>query len=67
MSSPRPKHTRSGRSTLPIVDAGTGEITQAQIFVAIITRINQRTATVDWEGNAGRRVPFAMLRHVMDI
>ncbi len=35
--------------------------------VGTITRINQRTATVDCEGGAGWRVPFAMLRHVMDI
>ena len=32
-----------------------------------ITRINQRTASVDCEGGAGWRVPFAMLSHVMDI
>jgi hypothetical protein len=38
-----------------------------QTQVGIITRINQRTATVDCEGGAGWRVPFAMLRHVMDI
>ena len=35
--------------------------------VGTIARINQRTATVDCEGGAGWRVPFAMLRHVMDI
>ena len=35
--------------------------------VGIINRINQRTATVDCEGGTGWRVPFAMLRHVMDI
>ena len=35
--------------------------------VGTITRINQRTASVDCEGGAGWRVPFAMLRHVMDI
>lgn len=35
--------------------------------VGTITRINQRTATVDCEGGAGWRVPFAMLRHVTDI
>ena len=35
--------------------------------VGIITCINQRTATVDCEGYAGWRVPFAMLRHVVDI
>ena len=35
--------------------------------VGTISRINQRTATVDCEGGAGWRVPFAMLRHVMDI
>ncbi len=35
--------------------------------VGTITRINQHTATVDCEGGAGWRVPFAMLRHVMDI
>ncbi len=38
-----------------------------QLQVGTITRINQRTATVDCEGEAGWRVPFAMLRHVMDI
>ena len=35
--------------------------------VGTITRINQRTASVDCEGGAGWRVPFAMLSHVMDI
>ena len=35
--------------------------------VGTITRINQRTASVDCEGGAGWRVPFAMLRHLMDI
>lgn len=35
--------------------------------VGTITRINQRTATVDCEGGSGWRVPFAMLRHVTDI
>ena len=34
--------------------------------VATITRINQRTATVDCESGAGWRVPFAMLHHVTD-
>jgi hypothetical protein len=35
--------------------------------VGTITRINQRTATVDCEGGAGWRVPFAMLHHITDI
>lgn len=35
--------------------------------VGTITRINQRTASVDCEGGSTWRVPFAMLRHVMDI
>ena len=30
-------------------------------------RVNQRTASVDCEGGTSWRVPFAMLRHVMDI
>lgn len=38
-----------------------------QYQVGTITRINQRTATVDCEGGTGWRVPFAMLNHVMDI
>ena len=35
--------------------------------IGTITRINQRTASVDCEGGAGWRVPFGMLAHVMDI
>ena len=35
--------------------------------VGTIARVNQRTASVDCEGGTGWRVPFAMLRHVMDI
>lgn len=35
--------------------------------VGTIARINQRTATVETEAGSGWRVPFAMLRHVMDI
>lgn len=35
--------------------------------IGTITRINQRTASVDCDGGAGWRVPFAMLSHVMDI
>lgn len=35
--------------------------------VGTIARINQRTASVDCEGGTSWRVPFAMLRHVMDI
>lgn len=35
--------------------------------IGTITRINQRTATVDCESGAGWRVPFGMLRHVTDI
>lgn len=35
--------------------------------VGTIARINQRTASVECEGGTGWRVPFAMLRHVMDI
>ena len=35
--------------------------------VGTITRINQRTATVDADSGSGWRVPFGMLRHVMDI
>jgi len=35
--------------------------------VGTITRVNQRTASVDCEGGTGWRVPFAMLRHVTDI
>jgi hypothetical protein len=35
--------------------------------VGTIARINQRTASVDCEGGTSWRVPFAMLRHVLDI
>ena len=35
--------------------------------VGTITRINQRTASVECEGGTDWRVPFAMLRHLMDI
>lgn len=35
--------------------------------VGTIARVNQRTASVDCEGGTSWRVPFAMLRHVMDI
>ena len=35
--------------------------------IGTITRINQRTATVQCEGGSGWRVPFGMLAHVMDI
>lgn len=35
--------------------------------VGTIARINQRTASVDCEAGTSWRVPFAMLRHVMDI
>lgn len=35
--------------------------------VGTITRINQRTASVDCEGGTQWRVPFAMLNQVMDI
>ena len=35
--------------------------------VGIITRVNQRTATVECEDASSWRVPFHMLRHVMDI
>lgn len=35
--------------------------------VGTITRINQRTASVECDGGSGWRVPFAMLSHVMDI
>jgi hypothetical protein len=38
-----------------------------QHHVGTITRINQRTASVDCEVGTGWRVPFAMLSHVMDI
>jgi len=35
--------------------------------IGTITRINQRTASVECEGGSGWRVPFGMLAHVMDI
>ena len=35
--------------------------------IGTITRINQRTASVECDGGSGWRVPFAMLSHVMDI
>jgi len=35
--------------------------------VGIVTRVNQRTATVECEDASSWRVPFHMLRHVMDI
>lgn len=35
--------------------------------VGVISRINQRTATVDCEGGGGWRVPFGMLHHVTDV
>jgi hypothetical protein len=35
--------------------------------IGTVTRINQRTASVDCEGGSGWRVPFGMLAHVMDI
>jgi len=38
-----------------------------QLQIGTITRINQRTASVECDGGSGWRVPFAMLRHVMDI
>ena len=38
-----------------------------EVLAEAAGRINQRTVTVDCEGGAGWRVPFAMLRHVMDI
>jgi len=35
--------------------------------IGTITRINQRTASVDCEDGPGWRVPYGMLSHVMDI
>ncbi|WP_345944708.1 hypothetical protein [Variovorax sp. dw_954] len=35
--------------------------------VGVITRVNQRTASVECEDASSWRVPFHMLRHVMDI
>ncbi len=35
--------------------------------VGTVTRINQRTASVECESGSAWRVPFAMLSHVMDI
>lgn len=35
--------------------------------IGTITRINQRTASVECEAGPGWRVPYAMLSHVMDI
>jgi ABC-type ATPase involved in cell division len=35
--------------------------------VGIVVRINQRTATVDTGNGHAWRVPFHMLRHVLDI
>jgi hypothetical protein len=35
--------------------------------IGTITRINQRTASVECDGGSGWRVPFGMLRHVIDI
>jgi len=35
--------------------------------VGTIARINQRTASVDCDGGTSWRVPFAMMRHVLDI
>ena len=38
-----------------------------QVQIGIITRINQRTASVECEDGPGWRVPYGMLSHVMDI
>jgi hypothetical protein len=35
--------------------------------VGIITRVNQRTATIDTGNGHSWRVGFALLRHVVDI
>ena len=35
--------------------------------IGTITRVNQRTASVECEGGSGWRVPYGMLSHVMDI
>ena len=35
--------------------------------IGTITRINQRTASVECEDGPGWRVPYGMLSHVMDI
>jgi hypothetical protein len=35
--------------------------------ISTITRVNQRTASVDCESGSGWSVPFATLRHVTDI
>jgi hypothetical protein len=38
-----------------------------QTQIGTIVRINQRTATVETPDGPGWRVPFRLLRHVVDI
>lgn len=61
-----PKH-KPGRDDFRRGDKVSFTDKYLQPQVGTISRINQRTASVDCEGGSSWRVPFAMLRHLMDI
>jgi hypothetical protein len=58
---------RPGRSDLRCGDKVAFEDSYLQNQVGTVVRINQRTATVDTGNGHTWRVPFAMLRHVLDV
>jgi len=66
-TNPQPPPQKPGRDDFRRGDKVSFTDKYLQHQVGTITRINQRTASVDCEAGTGWRVPFAMLSHVMDI
>lgn len=57
---------RPGRADFRVGDRVSFDDRHLQTHIGTIVRINQRTASLDCDGQSWR-VPFAMLRHVVDL
>lgn len=67
-SAPSPKPVqRPTREDFRVGDRVSFEDRHLQARIGTIVRINQKTASVDCENEAGWRVPFGLLRHVVDL
>jgi hypothetical protein len=64
---PQPQPARSLRADFKRGDKVSFVDRHLHARIGVITRVNQRTASVECEHASSWRVPFHMLRHVMDI
>ena len=65
--SPAPAPPRPTREDFRVGDRVSFEDQHLRTRIGTITRINQKTATIECEGEPGWRVSFGILKHVIDV